>query len=239
MNLQSITGGQQVGFGGFGQFSADQFMEVQKALEAGYPDPTYNGGGAGWPLISQSLEGTLTWATATEEHAALWRMLPKDPKRLTSTVHEFSAITDLGPDVDFSMPEGSAGPLIDADLSRLSKYVRFMSHKRQISDPMNLLSNLVGGLPALEQMNKWAAVWSVLRQEHDLIWGDSSVNPFALDSLKAETDGITDPRALRAILLAHPKPGSEPTRRPRIAQDSAAKSTFAAIFPNASPLRVI
>jgi hypothetical protein len=67
----------------------------------------------------------------------------------------------------------------------------------------------------------------------------AAVYQFALDSLKAETEGITDPRALRAILLAHPKPGSEAPRRasPRIAQD--AKTGFSARFPNASPLRMI
>jgi hypothetical protein len=172
-----------LGSGVFDGFSMQDFQDLQKALEAGHPDPTYEGGGSGWPLITQSIEGSLTYATATEEHCRLWRQIPKDPKRLTSTVHEFSSVIGLGPDTDFSMPEGSAGPLINADLRRASKYVRFMSHKREISDPLNLLSNLVGGSPAIEQMNQWASTWMVLQLEQNLLWGDSDIHPYSIDGL--------------------------------------------------------
>ena len=190
-----------LGAGMFAGFSLQDFQDLQKALEAGHPDPTYSGGGAGWPLITQSIEGSLTYATATEEHARLWRFLPKDPKRLTSTVHEFSSITGLGPDVDFAMPEGAAGPLIEADLTRSSKYVRFMSHKREISDPMNLLSNLVGGSPAIEQMNQWASTWMVLQLENSLFNGDSSIHPYSIDGLSKLTRDINHVSDLRGAPL--------------------------------------
>jgi hypothetical protein len=194
-----------LGSGVFSGFSMQDFQDLQKALEAGHPDPTYEGGGAGWPLITQSIEGSLTYATATEEHCRLWRQIPKDPKRLTSTVHEFSSIAGLGPDTDFSMPEGSAGPLIEADLRRASKYVRFMSHKREISDPMNLLSNLVGGSPAIEQMNQWASTWMVLQLEQNLLWGDSDIHPYSIDGLAKITKDAGHVEDLRGAFLSSDK----------------------------------
>lgn len=199
-NSLSDLGG-SLGAGVFANFSMEDFQELQKALEAGHPDPTYEGGGAGWPLITQSIEGSLTYATATEEHCRLWRAIPKDPKRLTSTVHEFSSIEGLGPDLDFAMPEGSAGPLVEADLRRRSKYVRFMSHKREISDPMNLLANLVGGNSAIEDMNKWASTWMVLQLEQNLFWGDSSIHPYSIDGLAKICSGISHVDDLRGEFL--------------------------------------
>ena len=181
----SLSPSGMLGAGMFSGMTMQDFEDLQKALDAGTPDPTYEGGGAGWPLITQSIEGSLTWATAKEYHARLWKQLPKDPKRLTSTVHEFSSITGLGPNVDFAMPEGSAGSMIESDLTRNKKFVRFMSHKRSISDPMNQLTNLVGGSPAIEQMNQWASTWMVLQLEAALFWGDSSINPYAIDGLAA------------------------------------------------------
>lgn len=187
--------------GPFGGFSLKDFQDLQKALEAGHPDPAYTGGGAGWPLITQSIEGSLSVATATVEHARLWRQLPKDPQRLTSTVHEFSVLDELGPDVDFSMPEGAAGPLIESELSRKTKYVRFMSHRREITDPMNMLSNLVGGSKAIEDMNEWASTWMVLQLEQALFFGDSTVHPNAIDGLGKICRDINHVKDMRGAML--------------------------------------
>lgn len=59
---------------------------------------------------------------------------------------------------------------------------------------------------------------------------------FALDALKVGHEGITEVAGLKALLLAHPKPGERHGPAPRLAHDAASAGAYAARFPDANRL---
>ena len=158
-------------------------MELQKALEAGHPVPTYAGGGSGSPLVPQSIESSLAWATFKQEHVALWKIIPKSTKKLLSTVHEYTRQESLGPELDLNMGEGDIGPSVDSEFTRHTGKVRYFSHERTVSDPMALLAT-IGNPNAIQKVNQDGALWTTMMLEDQLVEGDDSIHPYQINGLR-------------------------------------------------------
>jgi len=173
--------------GDFGQADVQEYMQVyrqiQKSLEAGYPEPTYAGGGSGGALMTQSIEGTLKWATFKQDHLRFWPKFPKSDQKLSNTVHEYTRQTDLGARVDLWAAEGAVGPEIDSNFERLLAKVKYVSLKKRVSHPITLLSNMIGGA-ALDKANKDASLYIKEFMDRQLFFGDSTMNAAAFDGLK-------------------------------------------------------
>ena len=180
----------EVGAGtGFGAGSSSESMvqlqdilEARKALEGGY-QTTAAGGGTGAPLMAQSVEDTLTVVTAQQGHSAFWRAFPKDTKRIRNLMHEWRKQTDMGADVPLFSPEGALGSELTSTFTYNYAAVKFITHKRVVTDVMMNLNGLIGG-PALAIETQNAATVMSRVANNGLFWGDASVNPYAFDGIK-------------------------------------------------------
>jgi hypothetical protein len=186
---------------GYNQPSMQEFVQLQKALEAGWPAPSYTGGGAGWPLLPQSIQMTLAWATAQMEHVRLWKAFPKELGRIGSTIHEYSRQAGLGSNLDFAMAEGDVGPIVDSEFERLFAKVRFMSHIRSVSNPMTLLKPLVGANDAIEKANYDAAIWQAVTLENALFFGDDNIHPYSVNGLRRACEDVNHVADMRGLPL--------------------------------------
>lgn len=173
--------------GDFGQADVQEYVqvyrEIQKSLEAGYPEPTYSGGGSGGALMTQSIEGTLKWATFKQDHLRFWPKFPKSAQKLSNTVHEYTRQNDLGARVDLWASEGAVGPEIDSSFERLLAKVKYVSLKKRVSHPITLLTNMIGGA-ALDKANKDASLYIKEFMDRQLFFGDSTMNAAAFDGIK-------------------------------------------------------
>ncbi len=77
------------------------------------------------------------------------------------------------------------GPTIDSDFQRLFAKVKYMVVRKNVTDPMAMLTNLVGGSGAIEKANKDAAIWLTIQLERALFRGNESVNPYEFNGLSA------------------------------------------------------
>ena len=183
-------GGQDI----FGSVDMNEFARIQaelrKSMDVQYPVPGYTGGGVGAPLMPQSIENSLAWATLQNKHIKLWDRVPKPGDRLTSTVHEFTRQDDIGPDLEGWAPEGVVGPSVDSDLTRLFQKVRYLSHIREVTDAASQVSILGPSPNMVAKVTADATLFMLKMVEWSLFFGDSAINPHSIDGLYASCSGV-------------------------------------------------
>lgn len=164
------------GFGGFGQGSAQEVEELNKALTAGYGSGRGSGGGA---LRVESLEATLRVLTFNQAHVKFWRDIPKLPA--FSTVEEYTVQTSYGGETGMFTREGELPQVQDSAYDRRSALVKFVGTQREVTHPMMLVRPAHGNVIALETQN--GAIWLMERLERALFFGRS-------DTIVESFDGI-------------------------------------------------
>ena len=180
------TSGAMGGFDGYGENSGrlvafQNMLEAKKSLEAGEQVPA-SGGGSGAPLLAQSVEDTMKVVTARDGHANFWRKFPKDTTRIKNITHEWRRQTSLGDDLSGFSAEGSVGPMVTSTFGYEHATVKYITHKREITDALNALTGAIGG-PALQTENKNASTYFGRTLNNNLLWGNASVNDLAFDGI--------------------------------------------------------
>lgn len=190
---------------GFGQHTAEQLNELNKALGTGTPGEAYGEHADGSALRPESLEGTLKVVLATEKHIKFWKDIGKHPAY--STVEEFNVIDSYGGDTSAFFVEGGLPEEEDANYERKSALVKFLGTTRVITHPMTLVRSAHGDVVARETRN--GTLWLLQQLERQLFFANSTLNPLAFDGVEKQ---ITDHLGAGAeqIIDLKGKPLSEP-----------------------------
>lgn len=174
---------------GFGNSTAEQVQELNKALTAGYAsDPgSQSGGGA---LRVESLDSTLKIVSFMMKNIVLYNDIPKS--KAYNTVEEYNMLSKYGGRGGFFINEGGLPRSEDADYQRKVQYVKFMGTTREISHPMLLTRPAHGNVVALETKN--GAMWMLQRMEESLFDGNASILSQSFNGLRKQLlDGYSDP----------------------------------------------
>lgn len=172
----------------FGQSSASEIEELQKALGTGADGDAYgNGAYADMSAIRpQSLEGTLKSVTATQKHIKFWRSIGK--KKAFSTVEEFNVVDSYGGKSSPFFVEGGLPTEEDSNFIRQSQFVKFLGTTRVITHPATLVRNTVGDIVA--QQTEAGTLWLLMQLERALYFADSSKDPLAFDGVIAQVQNM-------------------------------------------------
>lgn len=168
--------------GGFGQDSAENLAELNKALGTGTEGEAYGDFNDMSALRPQSLEGTLKIVTAKESHIKFWKELPK--KQAFNTVEEFNVLDSYGGNSSPFFTEGGLPNEEDSNYIRQSQMVKFLGTTRVVTHPATLVRNTVGDIVAREQTN--GTLWLLQQLERNLFFADSAMNPLEFDGLEAQ-----------------------------------------------------
>jgi len=166
---------------GFGESSAEQVLEINKALTAGYAsDPgAQSGGGA---LRVESLDSTLKIVSYMMKHIVFYNDIPKS--KAFNTVEEYNLLSKYGGKGGFFIEEGGLPRTEDANYQRKVQFVKFCGTTREITHPMLLVRPSHGNVVALETKN--GAMWMLQRMEESLFSGNSSVISQSFDGLRTQ-----------------------------------------------------
>lgn len=168
---------------GFGQDSAQNLDELNKALGTGTEGAAYGDYNDMSALRPQSLEGTLKVVTAKQEHIKFWKSIGK--KKAFNTVEEFNVLDSYGGDSSAFFVEGGLPGEEDSNYIRQSQMVKFLGTTRVITHPATLVRNTVGDIVARESQN--GTLWLTQQLERALYFADSSLDPLAFDGVIAQT----------------------------------------------------
>lgn len=168
------------GLNGFGTAPAMDVTELNKALEAGYQTTGQTGGSA---LRVESLEASLKVVTFTNHHIKFFKKIPKSPAY--STVEEYNALLDYGPQSYAFTQEGELPPSTDSSYARRTGLVKFLGTTREVTHPSTMIHPAHGDVIALENQN--GILWLLQRIETALYSADSSL---AFDGEAEQWDGL-------------------------------------------------
>lgn len=180
-----------------GEISLQELFELRNALQKadiGYQTPAgTSGGDAGSlsPLVPQSIEGTLTTLTDSEEEIVFWKDLAKVSTK--NTLHEFVRILSHGGDLDPFFGEGGVTGEDASSTDRQSVKVKYMGVKRRVTDVANM-AGIIGPDPNAVAFETREGMLQLLRQvEHMLFWADSALNDLQFDGFRKQmTDSASD-----------------------------------------------
>lgn len=173
---------------GFGEASAEQVQEINKALTAGYAsDPgSQSGGGA---LRVESLDSTLKIVSYMMKHIVFYNDIPKS--KAYNTVEEYNLLSKYGGKGGFFIEEGGLPRTEDSKYQRKVQFVKFCGTTREITHPMLLIRPAHGNVVAQETKN--GAMWMLQRMEENLFHGNSSIISQSFDGLQRQLlDGYAD-----------------------------------------------
>ncbi len=156
---------------GFGQSNvADLF----KALDAGHDTAAGGADPTGYALRPESLEDAFKLQTYREEHARLWKRIPK--ALAFSTVEEYNRLDSYG-DVAINpfANEGELPPAEDSSWSRHLELMKFMGSTRVVSDVLRTVRTAHGDPVAREIQNGFN--WILRQINHSLYFADEAYNP--------------------------------------------------------------
>lgn len=175
---------------GFGQDTAQNLEELNKALGTGQDGEAYGNGAYNdmSALRPQSLEGTLKIVTAQEKHIKFWKELDKKPAY--NTVEEFNVLDSYGGNSSPFFTEGGLPNEEDSNYIRQSQMVKFLGTTRVVTHPATLVRNTVGDIVARESMN--GTLWLLQQLERSLYFADSSLDPLAFDGLYTQVKNFVN-----------------------------------------------
>lgn len=161
--------------------------ELSKSMEAGHPVPSYSGGGSASPLFRQELVDQLFIQCESDKLVKFFPEVYKNSKPLNSSVVEYRKQTAVG-DTNASIfqDEGIAGPLLDSVFTTHYQKMRWISEKRAVTYQASMTSNtLAPNGSVLAKAMADAATHIGTRLEHNMFYGDQTVNTRGIDGLKA------------------------------------------------------
>lgn len=169
---------------GFGESSAEELMELRKALEIGTSDPPT---GIGFDALRvESLDASLKLVTYSETNIVLWNAISK--MDAFSTVEEFNRLLSYGQERGGFVASGELPPEEDSVYERDTRKVKFCGTTRSVHHPATLVRTLPADLIAQETQN--GILWMLRKMERSLFYGDEGSLPLEWDSLtKQVTDG--------------------------------------------------
>lgn len=179
------------GYGdGFGVSTADQVVELRKALAAGQDvnDPGV-AAGEGFPLRMESLEATLKNVTFEMDEIKLFKSIPKVPA--SNTVEEFNRLLSYGRggtrrfNLGF-MGEGDLPEEDDSTYQRVTVLIKYLGITGRVTHVMNTVRAAHGNVIAQETQHRTMELLKNL--EHALFFGDSSLIPEQFDGLARSID---------------------------------------------------
>lgn len=161
--------------------------ELSKSMEVGHPVPSYAGGGSASPLFRQELVDQLFIQCENDKLVKFFPQVYKDSKPVNSSVVEYRKQTAVG-DTNASIfqDEGVAGPLLDSVFSTHYQKMRWIAEKRAVSYQASMISNtLAPNGSVLAKAMADAATHIGTRMEHNMFYGNQTVNTRGIDGLKS------------------------------------------------------
>jgi len=179
-------------FHGFGVASPDEIVDLRKALSAGSDvNAPAVAPGVGFPLRTESLEGTLKNLTFEMDEIKMFKTIPKVPA--SNTVEEFNRLLaysrggasafDLGWMTEGDLPEEE-----DSTYERVTVLIKFLGVVGRVTHVANTIRAAHGNVVAMETMNK--TMFLLQQLENALFFGDATLIPEQFDGLeRLITDG--------------------------------------------------
>lgn len=179
-----VTFADYEGIEGFGSASAEEVMNLSKALRSGQEReaPASVVAGDGFTLKPESLDRTLKNVTYRSEHIQFWKTLDKTPAY--NTVEEYSRLREYGNGVAAFIDEGELPAEDDATYSREFNIVKYMGTTRRITHVMQTVRTHIGSAVAQETVN--GTMWLLRQVEKALFYADSDLVPQEFDGLFAQ-----------------------------------------------------
>jgi hypothetical protein len=187
-------------------FSGANVNDLFKALDAGHDTAPGGADPTGYALRPESLEEAFKLQTYREEHARLWKKIPKD--KAFSTVEEYNRLDSYG-DVAVNpfAGEGELPPAEDSSWSRHLELMKFMGSTRVVSDVLSTVRTAHGDPVSREIQNGFN--WILRQANFALYFADPAFNPTEFTGLYkqivdgAGTDHLFDLRDTTTGLGGH------------------------------------
>lgn len=173
-------------FHGFGVASPEEIDDLRKALSAGADiNNPGTAPGVGFPLRTESLEGTLKNLTFEMDEIKMFKTIPKVPA--SNTVEEFNRILsysrggaaafDLGWMTEGDLPEEE-----DSTYERVTVLIKFLGVVGRVTHVANTIRAAHGNVVAMETMNK--TMYLLQQLENSIFFGNSALLPEQFDGLE-------------------------------------------------------
>lgn len=169
---------------GFGQASAKEIEELQKALSIGGEYATTLPGNLsqGAALAVEDLDRTLKLVTHSMKHLQLWKDIPKE--KVVQTVHEYNVQNSYGQEVPVFFQMGGTPSATDAGYNRDVAVVKYLGTQGQVQHNLTLIQAAHGPVVAREVKNK--TIELLARNERAMFEADSSINSLEYDGIEAQ-----------------------------------------------------
>jgi hypothetical protein len=169
-------------------FGDSHVADLFKALQAGHDTSPGGVEPSGYALRPEDLEDAFHLQTYREEHAKLWRHVPKD--RSFSTVHEYNRLLNYGDrHINPFAPEGELPPPEDSAWSRHVEFMKFLGSTRVVSDVLRTVRTVHGDPVAREIQNGFT--WILRQINNSLYFADTDFNPTEFNGLWKQIDDGT------------------------------------------------
>ena len=167
----------------FGEVSAEEVRELNKALTAGSDrDPPGSiVAGDGFALRTEDLDPTLKVTTFQEKEIKLFKELSKS--KTNNTVFEYNEQSSYGQELDGFFAEGGVGAEYDSTYERKIHRVKYMSQLGRVTHVASLTANAHGPAIDRETISRTRALLGSI--ERGLFYADSTVDPLAFDGYAA------------------------------------------------------
>lgn len=169
---------------GFGQHSAQEVENLQKALSIGqnYGTTAPNALTGGTALSVENLDRTLKIVTHSLEHLKLWKDIKRDPT--TQTVTEYNVQNSYGQEVSPFFAMGDTPTATDANYERDYAQVKYLGTLGAVQHNLTLIQSAHGAVVAREVKNKTIELLS--RNERAMFEADSSIQALEYDGIEKQ-----------------------------------------------------
>lgn len=169
---------------GFGQHSAQQVEDLQKALSIGSDYSTTLPGSlsGGAALAVEDLDRTLKLVTHSMQHLKLWKDIPKSDAK--QTVAEFNIQNSYGEETSPFFTMGGTPYGTDAGYNRDVTLIKYLGTKGQVQHNLTVIQAAHGPVVAREVKNK--TVELLTKNERAMFTADSNINALEYDGVEAQ-----------------------------------------------------
>lgn len=161
----------------YGASSAAGLENLNKSLTAGTPlNP-----GSGYPMIAESLDGTMKATSNGMNDIVFFKAIPKG--KAVSNNEQYNLLTDYGDDNDGFVEEGGLPEETSLTTVRKAVEIKYIAEMRKVSHVMTLVNNAHGDSVSIETV---AGTMDLLRKIERALWhADSAIDPLMIDGVIA------------------------------------------------------
>jgi hypothetical protein len=170
---------------GFGQHTAEEVQEIQKALSIGsntYGNTLPGSMTGGTALSVESLDRTLKVATNMLSHLVLWKDIAKE--QVDQVINQYNVLNQYGKEVSPFFAMGSTPTGTDAGYARDYFQVKYLGTKGSVTHDLTKIRAAHGAVVAEQVMNKTIELLS--RNERAMVEASSSINFLEYDGIDAQ-----------------------------------------------------